>query len=159
MVIRNRCSSVVEGSPSKCNLCRTSDRQRRVCPRIGQASASRPIVGPTSRPLKIKSDRVRKKKKGEWSFFRFRIPSNSKHREKHRNKTERASRSCFFEHTQIFRCSSLLLKRYSAKKRKEKKKRIAKKNNKNRRWKRRRGQWSKDGMTIIETLVYIFMCR
>lgn len=119
MVIRNRCSSGVEGSPSKCNLCRTSGRQRRVCPRIGQASASRPIVGPTSRPLKIKSDRVRKKKKKY--VFRFRNPF-----EKHRDETvllfrTRTNFSPFIPSAKALFCK---------KKKKRKEKRIAKKKEK-----------------------------
>lgn len=120
MVIRNRCSSVVEGSPSMCNLCRTSGRQRRACPRIGQASASRPIVGPTSRPLKIKSDRVRKKKRGNGAsslvfVCSFEFAGNS------RETTKRKCGAAFFRtHAQIC-CLSLLLKQKKTNSKKERK--------------------------------------
>ena len=119
MVIRNRCSSVVEGSPSMCNLCRTSGRQRRACPRIGQASASRPIVGPTSRPLKIKSDRVRKKKRGNGAsslvfVCSFEFAGNS------RETTKRKCGATFLSNAQIC-CSSLLLKQKKTNSKKERK--------------------------------------
>ena len=102
MVIRNQCSSDAEGLPSRCNLCRISDRQRQVC-RTGPASASRPTVGPTSHPLKTKSVRVRNDAP---SSFSHQIQSTSKWLQRFEMRARPSEKKMRYDHVSFDLCTA-----------------------------------------------------